>query len=275
MSIQIASGNTPHPASLPSTAKPAVSPSTTPSTTTAAPTDQVSLSPQAQELKTILAMNTPTATGSVEKTKAEMKAEEVFMEAVKKFFIDRMGLDPLKAGKVKINKEALHYILRNTVLGALAPPSMAKEMGVDFKRPPENNGTLAEVTVEGKENEPVLARVMFDPAVMEKIARLPKKKKDKDGDGLFTHLDLMPGTRVLDPGQRIDNDHRFADTDKRFAKEDETAPKQLGLGVKRVTLTDTQNRPFFMTRLRGDVDVPKEATANMCFSLLQFAGLSP
>ncbi|WP_448191951.1 hypothetical protein [Azospirillum sp. sgz301742] len=280
MSIQIASGSSSLPTTPQTSAKPAATataaPSTSTATTAAAPTDQVVLSPQAKELKAILALKSPAAAAPVQKTPAELKAEEVFMDAVKKFFVDRLGLDPLKATKVTINKEALHYIMRNTVLGALAPPSMVREMGADFaKRPPENNGTLAEVTVEGRKNEPALARVVFDPAAMEKLAHLPKKKKDRDGDGMFSHLDLMPSTRVLPPGKQIDNDYRFDGADKRFAKDDLTMPKPVGPDARRIMLTDGRNHPFFMTRLRGDVESPKEATANMAFSLLQFAGLSP
>lgn len=280
MGIEIAAGaatrSTPYAVAKPSAdARPAV-----PAATSAA--DTVVLSPQAQALKTLLS-----ATGTaapVEKTEAEKKAEEVFMEAVKTFFVETMGLDKTKAGKVRLNKEALHYILRNTVLGALAPPSLLKEQGIDFaQRPPQRGGPLAEITIEGKEKvtvdggkekrekEPALARVMFDPAAMEELARAPKKAKDTDRDGFFTPLDLMPATREVETGKRIDNGPRFEEANERFAKEDDKASIQLGLGVKRVTMTDGQNRPFFMARLRGDVDKPLEATAHMCFGLLQFA----
>lgn len=281
MGIEVAAGtaarSTPYTLAKPSAdAKPAASPVAGPAA------DTVVLSPQAQALKTLLS-----ATGAAapaEKTEAEKKAEEVFMEAVKTFFVETMGLDKTKAGKVRLNKEALHYILRNTVLGALAPPSLLKEQGIDFaRRPPQRNGPLAEITIEGKEKvsfengkekrekEPALARVMFDPAAMEELARKPKKAKDRDRDGFFTPLDLMPATRELETGKRIDNGPRFEEADERFAKEDDSASMQLGLGVRRVTMTDSQNRPFFMARLRGDVDQPREATAHMCFGLLQFA----
>ncbi len=288
MAIEIAAGGSPRPASTTAAAKPAAGPTAAPSPTAATPRDEVTLSPQAQALKTLQSMTgaTPPAEGlaAASKTEAEIKAEEVFMEAVKTFFVMTMGLDQSKVGDVRLNKEALHYILRNTVLGALAPPSLLKENGIDFtSRPPQRNGRLAEITIESKgkvsfdgkemkrEKEPALARVIFDPAAMEELARLPKKAKDTDRDGLFTPLDLMPATREVDTGKPINNGPRFEEADKRFAKEDDSAPIQPGLGVKRVTLNDGNDRPFFMARLRGDVEKPREATANIAFGLLQFA----
>ncbi|PWC52301.1 hypothetical protein [Azospirillum sp. TSO22-1] len=281
MGIEIAAGATARLA-LPTAAKPTADAKPATPSSSASAADTVVLSPQAQALKTLLSATDTAA--PAEKTEAEQKAEEVFMEAVKTFFVETMGLDKNKTGKVRLNKEALHYILRNTVLGALAPPSLLKEQGIDFaSRPPQRNGPLAEITIEGKEKvtvdgdkvkrekEPALARVMFDPAAMEELARVPKKAKDRDRDGFFTPLDLMPATRELKTGKPIDNGPRFEEADKRFAKEDDSAPIQLGLGVRRVTLTDGQNRPFFMARLRGDVEKPLEATAHMCFGLLQFA----
>lgn len=241
------------------------------------PADQVTLSPQGRELATLqAAMGTAASAGGTEKTKAEQEAESRFMEAVKKFFSDRLGIDPLKVrGQPIMNKEALRYIVRNTVMGALIPPSLAKELGADLNAPTPKNGTLAEIKLEAKDGGPALARVTFDPAAMEELGRMPRKKKDTDKDGFFTVLDLMPSARTLKPGDRIDNGPAFADNDKRYAKEDDSAPVQPGHGVNRVVLTDSRNRPFFMARLRGDVEAPQDAAVNMCFSLVQFARQTP
>lgn len=270
MSIEIASGSTPKTPLTATAAKPAASPSTPAAGKPAASGDQVVLSPQAQALATLQAMNAPkTAATAAVKTDAEKQAEAKFREVVKKFFSDGLGIDHKTVGGMEINDEALRYVVRNTVLGALAPPGLRKDLGIDLaNRAPKSTGKLAEVTLSPKDHGSPLARVAFDGDALEELARLPRKNKDKDGDRMFTALDLMPNTRTLKSGEAIRNGQRFVEADTRFAKAD-------GPGVHRVTLSDDTPRPYFLARLRKDVGNPGVATPQLGFSLLQFAGFAP
>ncbi|HYG85993.1 MAG TPA: hypothetical protein VD978_07020 [Azospirillum sp.] len=243
----------------------------------APPAVQVDLSPEAQALATLQAMNA--AAKPVEEaapSEEEQRARATFMEAVKQYFAQSLGIDKDKVASLEINDEALRYIVRNTVLGALAPPGLRKELGIDLaNHAPKSEGKLAEVTLHAK-NGPPLARIVFDGDALEELARLPKRKKDKDGDGMFSVLDLLPNTRTLEPGQPVKGGHRFDEADKRFAKSDDAAANAPGgPGIKRVTLSDDTAKPYFMARLRGDVEKADTAAAMLCFSLLQFAGYAP
>jgi hypothetical protein len=255
--------------------------------------DKLSLSPEAQALATLKTLNSPATNGQVAaKDVAATMAETIspaskkveddefaaFTEKVKSFFAKSMGIDEIKLGRSEINDKAMRYILSHTIIGALAPASVRKRMGVDTIPPPaEDDTVLSSVAFfssdPAKRSGPPVVRVLFDGKALQKFSHLPMEKKDKDGDKLFTAKDLMPNVKNLKAGTRIDNDYRFDKADREFAEKDENVPKDMsGTHMNRVTLVDDFNHPYFLARFDKDMENPGPAAARACFSLIQGVG---
>lgn len=255
---------------------------TTKASTTGATTDPVTLSPQALALSRLQAMNAA-ANGTapaapVAKTKEEVEAETSFKKAAGKFLADSLGIDSQQLGDVELNDNAMRYIVRNTIIGALAPASLRRDLGLDMAGHLPKGGwggsagdaKLAEVTLKAKVVDPryppppPLAHIAFNPAAMEEVGRMPQKKKDSDHDGMYTGLDLLPGMHALKSGESIRGAKAFTTFDEKSAGADGTEP------YRRATLEDGLHRTYLMARTRNDLHVSTMATAQLAFSLTQF-----
>jgi len=268
MGIEIATGGHARSSAVPATAAAKPAKAGQPGGPKTAETgDQVTLSPEARALATLQAMTGNGSDGKVKtvtRTAADEKAIAAFKDKLTDYFAKTLGIDRGKIAAMELNDDAMRYLMRNTVMGALAPPALRRELGMDLANRGPKTGALAEVSLLGKDEKP-LARFAFDGDALEEMARQPLRKKDKDRDGMFSILDLMPKTKEL--GSKQLSGERFPEADRRFAASMDGGP--------RVALFDDERKPVLLAHFRNGVDKPRIATAQLAFGLLQFAGGAP
>jgi hypothetical protein len=230
--------------------------------------DSINLSPAAKALAVLKGSSGTDKAGPVAPTEVSKAQRARFDEAAKEFLAQSLGFSPSQVQGFEINDEARRYIARNTVLGALAPPELRRELGIDVTgRGPKPAADpakreLASFSLTGNDGS-TLARIAFDPRALEEFARLPKAKKDLDGDRLFTPNDLFPLSKPLKPDEKPSGD-----IGNRFAAQDTD-------GGWRTTLSDGAKRTFVFGRFQeGDLQA-RPRTVALVSALVQFAGFSP
>ncbi len=236
--------------------------------------DQVTLSPKAQAL---LKTQTAQVTAKAPLSDAEKEARAAFMRSIKLYFAKNLGISESKLGDMDINDDALRYIIRNTAMGAMAPPGLRAELGVDAidYKTPKAGTAMGKITLNAADGMPY-AHFAFDPGAMEALKNAPINQKDKDGDGMFTTLDLLRNTRALSAEQTV-KDSRFNEADRAFTTADRAAARASMAGgstaiheYNRILQLDDTGRPYFMARLRDDVKTghQKGVTATLVAGLL-------